>query len=93
MVTYVLLNQRLFLFITGCISFGSIGTLAGVTEIWTITCIAYERHRAICTSLTKTGRLSSFQINLMILFIWVLGIFVSFLPLTGINKYVSEVGD
>ena len=46
----------------GCVSFGGFGTLAGLTEIWTITCIAYERHRAISTPLTKARKLSSFQV-------------------------------
>ena len=70
--------------------FGSFGTLAGVTEIWTITAIALERYRTISTPLTKVRRLSSCQIHLIITFIWTLGIFVSILPLMGINRYVAE---
>ena len=61
----VVLNSDLIakLLLSGCILFGGFGTLAGLTEIWTITCIAYERHRAISTPLTKAGRLSSFQVS------------------------------
>ena len=57
------LNTVCFLF-PGCVSFGGFGTLAGLTEIWTITCIAYERHRAISTPLTKARKLSNFQVTI-----------------------------
>ena len=75
----------------GCLTFASCGTLAGVTEIWTITCIVYERHRTICTPLTKAGRLSNYQINLMICAIWSMGFLIAVLPLMNINSYVLEV--
>ena len=78
------------MFLTGCLLFGGLGTLSGVVEIWTITCIAVERHRAISTPLTKVQRLTSSQINCLIGIIWLAGISVSILPLCGINKYVAE---
>ena len=46
----------------GCFAFGGLGTLAGLSEIWTITCITYERYRAISTPLTKARRLSSLHV-------------------------------
>ena len=78
-------------FHVGCLTFGAFGTLSGVTEIWTITCIVYERRRKICNPLDKYGRLSNYQINMMIISIWGIGIFVSILPLLSINRYVLEV--
>ena len=84
-------NTNHLLFHLGCLSFGSIGTLSGVTEIWTITCIVLERKRKICMPLEKSGRLSNNQINIMILSVWSMGIFVSILPLLNINRYVLEV--
>lgn len=74
----------------GCVSFGGFGTLSGLSEIWTITCITYERYRTISTPLTKARRLTNFQINFMICGIWVCGCGFSFLPILGINAYVSE---
>ena len=39
----------IFTLLAGCLSFGGFGTVAGLSEIWTITFMAVERCRAICS--------------------------------------------
>ena len=89
--SFTLVGSKKNYFDLGCLAFGCFGTLSGVTEIWTITCIVLERKWKICMSLDKSGRLSNNQINMMIFVIWSMGIFVSVLPLFNINRYVLEV--
>lgn len=77
--------------IKGCYLFGGCGTAAGLTEIWTITCIAYERCRAISTPLTLARRLNNTQVNCMILAVWSISLTLSLLPFIGIGGYVTDV--
>ena len=52
-------------YLLGCLAFGSLGTLAGLTEIWTMASIAFERMRAISTPLTQVNKLRSFQVEIV----------------------------
>ncbi|XP_023340528.1 opsin, ultraviolet-sensitive [Eurytemora carolleeae] len=79
-----------FLGMLGCLSFGSLGNMAGLAQIWTLTMIAYDRAMAIFYPLRREKRMRHGQVKLIVLGIWVAALFFSMCPLLGINSYVAE---
>ena len=51
-------------FFSGCYIFATCGSTAALAEIWTITIMAYERSRIICSPSSKV-RLSGIQVSLL----------------------------
>ena len=51
-------------FFSGCYIFAGCGSAAALAEIWTITIMAYERSRIICSPSSKV-RLSGIQVSLL----------------------------
>ena len=99
--------SKTLIFFSGCAWFGGVGTLSGLGEIYTITCIAYERCRAISSPLRRLNNsqvgdldqkiiifhlFSSFsQINLLIMGSWLISLGFAILPLVDIGAYVTDV--
>ncbi|TRY79117.1 hypothetical protein TCAL_09904 [Tigriopus californicus] len=75
---------------TGCIAFASLGTQAGLVQIWTITIISLDRANAIHYPIVKSKRFTHIQVLICVGTIWVITSVFSMAPIFGWNQYVSE---
>merc|ERR1712212_1242060 len=61
----------------------------GVTSIWTLVFISYDRYNIICNGF-QGPKLTQGKAGMMVLFTWVIGIGMALGPFFGWGKYIPE---
>ncbi|XP_064084435.1 opsin, ultraviolet-sensitive-like isoform X2 [Macrobrachium nipponense] len=82
--------QRPLLGYVGCQVYGFVSLLSGLSAIWFLTGISWERYRVMRTSYSTQEMHSRVKVKAAVTIIWLMSTVAAALPLVGWNRYVPE---
>ncbi|XP_064084440.1 opsin, ultraviolet-sensitive-like isoform X6 [Macrobrachium nipponense] len=83
--------QRPLLGYVGCQVYGFVSLLSGLSAIWFLTGISWERYRVMRTSYSTQEMHSRVKVKAAVTIIWLMSTVAAALPLVGWNRYVPEI--